>query len=105
MPWDKRQPYETDIRVPLLIRGPGIPKRHSFTFPVLNIDLLPTIYELATKSELPTEVDGQSWAKEILKMTPSFLKRTFLIEYHGEANYHTVDPLCNFTDSINLAVI
>jgi N-acetylglucosamine-6-sulfatase len=26
LPYDKRQPYEFDLRIPLLIRGPGVKK-------------------------------------------------------------------------------
>lgn len=44
---DKRQPYETDIRVPLVVRGPQIPRKSLSTAPVILIDLAPTILELA----------------------------------------------------------
>jgi arylsulfatase A-like enzyme len=39
--------YEESIRVPLLIRGPGIPKGKVRKQPVANIDLAPTIADLA----------------------------------------------------------
>lgn len=44
---DKRQPYETDIRVPLVIRGPQVRRKTVRDTPVLLIDLAPTILDLA----------------------------------------------------------
>jgi len=56
---DKSTPYEEDIRVPLIVRGPGVPaggNRDHFT---LNIDLAPTLAELAG-AKIPSFVDGRS---------------------------------------------
>jgi N-acetylglucosamine-6-sulfatase len=39
----KNLPYEEAIRVPLVIRGPGIPEDESISTPVANVDLAPTI--------------------------------------------------------------
>ena len=43
----KRTPYEEAIRVPLVVRGPGVPTRPVVEELVLNIDLAPTVAELA----------------------------------------------------------
>ena len=40
-------PYETDLKVPLLVRGPGIEPNTTSTNVVTNIDLAPTILDLA----------------------------------------------------------
>ena len=37
---EKRQPYEEDIRVPLIVRGPGIKPNSSTAALALNIDLV-----------------------------------------------------------------
>ena len=34
-------PYETNIRIPLFIKGPGIKPGTSLTQPVMNIDIAP----------------------------------------------------------------
>ena len=47
MPIDKRQPYEFDIRVPFLFRGPGIPANTSSEVPVLMVDVAPTLLDIA----------------------------------------------------------
>ena len=55
----KNTPYEEDIRVPLVIRGPGIAPGTVIPQLALNSDLAPTIAELAGAT-LPDFVDGRS---------------------------------------------
>lgn len=57
--YDKRQPYESDIRVPLLIKGPGIKENVTSDQPILNIDLAPTILALAGLNT-SVEMDGRA---------------------------------------------
>jgi N-acetylglucosamine-6-sulfatase len=51
--------YEEDIRVPLIVRGPGVPEGGKLEHMVLNNDLAPTFADLAG-AELPSFVDGRS---------------------------------------------
>lgn len=92
-PKDKRQPYETDIHVPLLVRGPGIPPGSSQKTPVLNIDLAPTFLDLAG---LPRSrnMDGTSFKTLLLGQGTSHVQRRqhFLIEYFGESR--PGNPVC-----------
>jgi arylsulfatase A-like enzyme len=55
----KGLPYEEDIRVPLLMRGPGIGPNTSISLMTTNIDLAPTIAELAG-ARTADFVDGRS---------------------------------------------
>ena len=55
----KWTPYEEDIRVPLIIRGPGVPEGRTLQHTVLNNDLAPTFADLAG-AETPSFVDGRS---------------------------------------------
>ncbi|KAG6448831.1 hypothetical protein O3G_MSEX005734 [Manduca sexta] len=97
--YDKRQPYETDIKVPLLIKGPGIKKNVKNHQPVLNIDLAPTIIELAGL-EVPRSMDG----RPIDLQNENKTERYMLIEYYGEGQDGTVDQNCPWIyDSDNLA--
>ena len=50
-------PYEPSLRVPMLIRGPGLPVGERRTDPFLMIDLAPTLLEAAGVS-VPETVDG-----------------------------------------------
>ena len=59
LPFGKTLPYEESIRVPLLIRGPRIPGGVTVSDMVANVDLAPTILELArANARLPQ--DGRS---------------------------------------------
>ncbi len=90
--------YESDIRVPFVIRGPGIPKNKTVSDLTGNIDIAPTLYELITgNSTLPDTIDGIS----ILPIIPDDtkgkkLKRTdFLIYYRGFGI-----PPCGILDTV-----
>lgn len=61
LPAGKNTPYEEDIRLPLVIRGPGIAPGTVISRLALNIDLAPTIAELA-HVRAPPWVDGRSLA-------------------------------------------
>jgi N-acetylglucosamine-6-sulfatase len=63
----KANPYEEAIRVPLLVRGPGFPSGVRDRRLVGNVDLAPTILELAG-AEPDLEVDGRS----ILPFKPAY---------------------------------
>jgi arylsulfatase A-like enzyme len=58
----KQKLLEGGVRVPFIIRGPGIEAKTHTHIPVCGYDLLPTFYELAGGTEaLPDEVDGGSF--------------------------------------------
>jgi N-acetylglucosamine-6-sulfatase len=57
----KQSAYEEDIRVPLMIRGPGVPEGVSRDEMVLNNDFAPTFADLAGLPP-PASVDGRSFA-------------------------------------------
>jgi N-acetylglucosamine-6-sulfatase len=59
IPQEKWRPYEEDIRVPLLVRGPGGVARHQAHRLVLDTDYLPTFTDLADV-HTPSYVDGRS---------------------------------------------
>ncbi|POS70775.1 arylsulfatase [Diaporthe helianthi] len=57
LPPGKECGYEEDIRVPLIIRGPGVPQGHVEDAVTTHIDLAPTILKMV-KSELRPDFDG-----------------------------------------------
>ena len=77
---EKRQPYETDIRVPLLVRGPGIAEGARSDAIALSIDLAPTLVDMAGGLDgHEDDFDGES-----LLRRGGAPREDFLIEYHGE---------------------
>jgi N-acetylglucosamine-6-sulfatase len=59
LPEGKIKPYEESIRVPLVIRGPGIPRGKTAADLAINADLAPTITQVAG-AKPGLEIDGDS---------------------------------------------
>ncbi|KAJ8672760.1 hypothetical protein QAD02_004020 [Eretmocerus hayati] len=95
MPYDKRQPYDTDIRVPLLIRGPGLAPG-KINAAVSSVDLFATIMEIAG-AERPS--DGMS----LLNYNDKVDDRHVLIEYRGEKSEVKPQTGCPTDEDLNLS--
>uniref|UniRef100_A0A8B9LWU1 N-acetylglucosamine-6-sulfatase n=1 Tax=Astyanax mexicanus TaxID=7994 RepID=A0A8B9LWU1_ASTMX len=91
MPLDKRQLYEFDIRVPLLVRGPDIKPNQTSSLLVANIDLGPTIVDMAGWDVNKTKMDGMSFLPIMVRN--STWRSDFLVEYEGEG-HNVSDPAC-----------
>ncbi len=59
IPGDKFLPYEESLRVPLIIRGPGIPAGKKINGQVSNVDFAPTLLDIANAKPGRT-MDGVS---------------------------------------------
>jgi N-acetylglucosamine-6-sulfatase len=77
--------YEEDIRVPLFVRGPGVPEGRKLEHLVLNNDLAPTFAQLGG-AEPPSFVDGRSLVPLLRGDPPSpdEWRRAFLVEAFEE---------------------
>ena len=103
MMYDKRQLYENDIRIPFVIRGPGVAKNMTTDQFALNIDIAPTIVDIAT-GKIPQQFDGMSLkpylsADKVSEIRKNKMLATanqqFLIEYYGEQyNAQTGISMC-----------
>ncbi|XP_063073693.1 N-acetylglucosamine-6-sulfatase [Engraulis encrasicolus] len=94
LPMDKRQLYEFDIRVPLLVRGPNIKPNQTTPMLVANVDLGPTILDMAGIDYNKTQMDGMSFLPVLTGQANSSTWRTdVLVEYEGEGS-NVSDPAC-----------
>lgn len=93
----KYTPYETDLHVPLIIRGPGVPAgvvRDQFTG---NLDLAETFADLAGAPALPFS-DGRS-LKPLFSATLPSWRQAFFLEEFNQGQVVVTDP----QDKINPA--
>ena len=77
--------YEEAIRVPLLVRGPGVPPGASRSQMALNNDLAPTFASWAGVAP-PSFVDGRSLRPLLSKSPPPSWRRTLLVEHWQDEN-------------------
>lgn len=75
----KRLAYEEDIRVPLIVRGPGIPANATRPQMVLNNDFAPTFAQWTGATPLLT-VDGRSLTPLLGSSPPNRWRTAFLAE-------------------------
>ena len=74
----KNRIYEESIRVPLMMRGPGVPAGNTVRSPAANLDVAATIYDLAGVDP-PVPQDGISLF-ELIEDPGAFAERELLIE-------------------------
>lgn len=81
--------YEETIRVPLFVRGPGVPVGTADQL-TLNIDLAPTLAELAGLP-IPESVDGRSLAPLLRGQPPASWRTAAYVEsYAGPAHQYAL---------------
>ena len=83
----KQTAFDTDVHVPLVVAGPGVPAGWVSPEVVQNIDLAPTFEELAG-AKPAADVDGQSLVPLFYGRPEATWRTTALIEHHGP----DVDP-------------
>lgn len=93
LPSGKGTAYEEDIRVPLLVRGPGITPGTQIAQMSANIDLAPTIAEIAGV-RAPDFVDGRSFLPCLQGRDVSW-RNGLLIEfgYEREEAFHNLQTV------------
>jgi arylsulfatase A-like enzyme len=78
IPREKWLPYEEDVRMPLLVRGPGVAAGSTTYKMVLNTDYLPTFTDLAG-TRTPSYVDGRT-LEPVLHGTVTTWRSAVLLE-------------------------
>ena len=88
MPQGKFHPYENDVRVPFMIRGPGIAAGSTLPFLGTHVDIMPTLLGLIgggdeTTNTIPWSMDGSNLAPQLLQKRENDGRSFVIIEYLG----------------------
>jgi len=78
--YQKMEMYEQAVKVPLIIRAPGVGAR-TFDGPVSHLDLMPTLLECAGL-QTPGDLDGRSLLESMVSGTP-LPERPVFCQYSG----------------------
>jgi len=85
--YDKRFMYEPGLRVPLLVRGPGVLAGAAPDQCVANIDLAPTMLDLAGLA-VPESMQGRSLAPLLRGQRPSDWRTSVYYRYYHDPGDH-----------------
>jgi arylsulfatase A-like enzyme len=85
---DKGAAYNASPRIPLLVRGPGVPQGATRSQMVLNNDLAPTFADLGGV-QVPSFVDGRSLKPLLTTSSPASWRTAFLIEHRRSVEEHS----------------
>lgn len=102
--YDKRQPWETDVHLPLFVRGPGVKAGTTLPDLVSMPDLSATVLDIAGVA-VPPQFDGSSILPALRGEAPAAgaERLMVLVEYTGEtADGGGSDPACAQTGGTNL---
>ncbi|PZS20118.1 MAG: sulfatase [Pseudonocardiales bacterium] len=79
----KQTAFDTDIKVPLMVTGPGLPAGKDLTQMTSSIDLAPT-FEGLSGAPVPATVDGTSLSPLWHGQSDSSGQQAVLVEHHGQ---------------------
>jgi len=82
----KQHPYELDVRIPVIVRGPGIAAGATLSPISTNVDVLPTLLDLAGVAGAGG-VDGRSWAGWLRGGSADGWRDRLLVEYESVGTY------------------
>jgi arylsulfatase A-like enzyme len=82
---DKRTMHEPSIRVPLIARGPGLPRQATVTAQVLTEDIAPSILDLCDAQPLQ-KIHGRSW-RQLANGADAGWRTAWLYEYNYEKQF------------------
>lgn len=85
--YDKRFMYEQGLRVPLLVRGPGVNAGITPDQFVANIDLAPTFLDLAGL-EVPDWMQGRSLKPLLMGEAPADWRKSVYYRYYHDPGHH-----------------
>jgi arylsulfatase A-like enzyme len=85
--FDKRFMYEPGLRVPLIVRGPGVTPGLVPPQFVANIDLAPTVLELAGVP-VPDSMQGRSLVPLLRGEPPADWRRSVYYRYYHDPGHH-----------------
>lgn len=89
--YDKRFMYEPSIRVPLMVRYPRLIKPGVCHETALNVDIAPTMLELAG-AQVPAAIQGRSLMPFLTGQTPEDWRKDWLYEYFEYPGSEHVRP-------------
>jgi arylsulfatase A-like enzyme len=85
--YDKRFMYEPSLRVPLLVRGPGVKRGGVPTGFALNVDLAPTFLDLAGE-KIPGDMQGRSLVPLLRGEAPADWRSAMYYRYYHDPGHH-----------------
>ncbi len=89
--FDKRFMYEESLRMPLIVRYPGVvPKSVVSREMVLNIDFAPTLLDFAGV-DIPADMQGESFRNILRDRTPRHWRQAMYYHYYEYPAWHMVD--------------
>jgi arylsulfatase A-like enzyme len=89
--FDKRFMHEVSARVPMIVRGPGIAANSTCNKIALNVDIAPTILDMAGVKPR-VKMHGCSFAPLLKGETPADWRKDWLYEYYEFPGPHSVKP-------------
>ena len=90
--FDKRFMYEESIRMPFVIKYPGVIKPKTVNDDIItNIDFAPTILEMANV-ESPNSIQGKSFFTNLVRKKSKDWRQSMYYHYYEYPFYHHVQP-------------